>query len=110
MMILSSSKMALVKKLSEEPTLDRLVQEYFTDVDIVLAEGFKKENKPKITVFKSSLSDELVCPKNEILAMVDDHSSAGPTPRYDIDDILGLVDFIEGKFLHSLKTSRQHSI
>src|SRR5512139_1928743 len=41
MLISSPEKLAVIKKHEASPPLDVLVATYFSDVDIVLAEGFK---------------------------------------------------------------------
>lgn len=102
-LIFSSSKLALVKKLSVEPTLNELVQEYFADVDIVLAEGFKEDKQLKIEVFRSDMSNTLISPLNEILFVVSDAPLNLTVPQYDIEDIPTITDVIEKEFL--LKSS-----
>jgi molybdopterin-guanine dinucleotide biosynthesis protein B/molybdopterin-guanine dinucleotide biosynthesis protein len=48
--LVSPHKLAFLSDLSSEPSLEELVALYFGDVDLVLAEGFKSANVPKILV------------------------------------------------------------
>jgi molybdopterin-guanine dinucleotide biosynthesis protein MobB len=50
MLITSQEKLALIKRHGASPPLEDLVATYFTDVDIVLTEGFKMSSLPKIEV------------------------------------------------------------
>jgi len=48
--LVAPHKLAFLSDLSSEPSLEELVALYFRDVDLVLAEGFKGANVPKILV------------------------------------------------------------
>ena len=51
--VVSPKSIAMVKNGGGE-TLDFVVK-YFSDMDLVITEGYKRENKPKIEVFRKSL-------------------------------------------------------
>ncbi|MBM7623091.1 molybdopterin-guanine dinucleotide biosynthesis protein B [Sporohalobacter salinus] len=57
--ILSSPvKMAMVKELNQEIDLDTLIQDYINkDIDLVITEGYKGGNKPKVEIFRSAKFD-----------------------------------------------------
>ena len=57
--MVSSSKVALIEKVSQELSLDELAGLYIEPYDIIIAEGFKHEKKPKIEVARKDLSEEL---------------------------------------------------
>lgn len=105
MMITSPAKSAMVKlhPPEEEPTLEQTVARYFTDVDLVLTEGFKKSVMPKIEVHRREHSPELLCRGAEhdpqLLAVASDTLLELDVPLYDIDDIRGLCDLIVARFL-----------
>src|SRR5512138_3444816 len=61
MLITSPEKLALVKRHSAAPSLEELVSLYFTDVDIVLTEGFRLSPLPKIELHRRERSDTLLC-------------------------------------------------
>ena len=68
--------------------------------DIILAEGFKWEAKPKIELLRAARSSKLVCPPEDLLAVVSDLTLPLPgIPRFELDDVPGLADLIETHFL-----------
>jgi len=96
--VVSPESIAMVKN-SGTGTLDS-VSEYFSDMDIVITEGYKKENKPKIEVFRRAMHEEPLCrDDNNLVALVTDDDIDLNVPRFGIEDIKGLVDLIEKKFL-----------
>lgn len=105
MMITSPAKSAMVKlhPPDEEPTLEQTVAGYFTDVDIVLTEGFKKSTMPKIEVYRRQHSPELLCRGVEhdphLIAVASDTPLKLDVPCYDINDANGLCDLIAKRFL-----------
>ena len=55
----------MVKKHTASPTIEELLEDYFTDVDIVLTEGFKKSSMPKIELHRRERSATLLCRGDE---------------------------------------------
>jgi molybdopterin-guanine dinucleotide biosynthesis protein B len=71
--IASSKKMALIKRLNHSLSLDELVERFFQDMDIVITEGYKTQDKPKIEVFRSEVHDKPVCTdEDNRIALVSD--------------------------------------
>ena len=98
--ISSPKKMALVKNVDTEETLNSLATKYFQHVDIVLAEGYKKEDKPKIEVFRSQMHETPLCKGDKhLIAIVTDTGLDLGVPCFELDDIKGLASFVEEKFL-----------
>ncbi len=94
--IASSNKMALIKRLNHSPSLDELVEKLFQDMDIVITEGFKTHDKPKIEVFRSQLHDRpLLNDQDSRIALVSDKRLELNVPQFSPDDINGLVHFVE---------------
>ena len=52
MLISSPEKLALIKQHPDSPPIDELIATYFSDVDLILTEGFKKSGLPKIEVHR----------------------------------------------------------
>lgn len=50
--ISSPWRVAVIKDVDEEQTVDQLVASYFMDMDIVITEGYKNANKPQIEIFR----------------------------------------------------------
>jgi molybdopterin-guanine dinucleotide biosynthesis protein MobB len=103
MLISSPERLALVKKHAASPPVDDLLSLFFTDVDIVLTEGFKSSALPKIEVHRRERSATLLCRGEEhdpmLLAVASDEPLELDVPRLDIDDPDRVADFIERKFL-----------
>lgn len=100
--ISSSNKMAMIKRQDEQPSLDDIAKRFFQDVDIIITEGYKAFDKPKIEVFRSVVHSEPLCgEKDNRIALVSDTSLDVDIPRFGLDDIDRIVDFIREKFLSS---------
>ena len=103
MLISSPAKLALVKQHAGSPPIGELLATYFGDVDIVLTEGFKKSGLPKIEVHRSERSDSLLCRGEEhdptLLAVASDAELDLDVPLLDLNDPVGVADFVERQFL-----------
>jgi molybdopterin-guanine dinucleotide biosynthesis protein B len=96
--IASPGKIAMVKN-DHQGTLDRL-QHYFDDLDLLITEGYKKENKPKIEVVRSARHTEaLLKDDRHLVAVVTDVDLKMKIPVFGLDDIDQLADFIEQNYL-----------
>jgi len=87
-------KMALIRQLSEEMPLDDIVS-LMHDVDIVITEGYKRGDKPKIEVTRSERGRELLCQAEELIAIMTDYPVDMPVPQFALDDAEGVVDLLE---------------
>lgn len=103
MLIASPEKLALVKKHAASPPIEELLATYFTDVDIVLAEGFKHGSLLKIELHRKERSPTLICRGAEndptLLAVASDESLELDVPVLDLNDAGAVADFIEDRFL-----------
>jgi molybdopterin-guanine dinucleotide biosynthesis protein B len=100
--ISSPWKLSLIKDVDEELSLDRIVQAYFTDRDLVLTEGYKRAGKPQIEVFRSTahrLPLHVKGASDALIAVMSDVPVDLGVPNFDINDIPALADFIERGFL-----------
>ncbi|NEZ46861.1 molybdopterin-guanine dinucleotide biosynthesis protein B [Clostridium niameyense] len=97
--ISSPNKIAMIKKVQREWTLDELI-ELNSDADLVIVEGFKNSSKPKIEVVRSKMYKNVISKKEHLIAIASDIShNVDNIPVYDINDYKGLVDLIEQKIL-----------
>ncbi len=103
MVIISSpQKLALIRDVDHDAELTELREKYIQDVDIILAEGFKRNSQPKIEVFRRELKQDLLCQKEDnLIAIASDQPFQIGVPCFDINDTCGLVNLIEEKFLQS---------
>jgi len=97
-LISSPEKVALIKRVDREMTPDELLA-YMGDVDLVLTEGYKSGDKPKIEVSRKARGRELLCHEKELLALVTDQPFALDVPQFDFEDVAGLAELIEEQFL-----------
>ncbi len=101
-LISSPKKMALIKREEQTPPLDELVERYYHDMDIVITEGFKRLDKPKIEVFRSQAHSRPLCTAaDNRIALASDTPIEADCPCFDINDVDGIADFIEQRFLKS---------
>ncbi len=96
----SPGNVAVMADTEGDPGLGELGERFIRDVDVILAEGFKKNPYPKIEVFRKSLGKEFLSGDDEALMAVAGDDPGGLTaPRFDLDDIAGIVDLIEKKVI-----------
>ena len=97
----SRNKVAVVKDVKKEWSLERLALAFADDHDIIITEGFKQSPFPKIEVIRKACSLKPLCSKDKtLIAIATDIKARGKLPRFDINDIEGIADFIEERFLH----------
>jgi molybdopterin-guanine dinucleotide biosynthesis protein B len=104
--ISSPTKMALIEKVPRELTLDEVAAR-IQGVDLIITEGYKRGDKPKIEVHRAAVGGELLCTEEELLAVVTDEPLPVNVPTFGWDDVAGLADLIEEKILNSSPSSRQ---
>lgn len=93
------TKVAMVKQVTEEmPLVD--VAALITGVDLIIVEGYKQEQYPKIEVVRSAIQTEPVCRPADLLAVVSDIPLTLGIPWFFLNDSVGLADFIIEKFLN----------
>ncbi len=95
----SPAKVALIRRLDRELTLDELAA-LITDVDLILTEGYKREARCRIEVSRGAHTTELISQPEELLAIAADYPIELGVPTFDLNDSAGLVDLIERVVLH----------
>lgn len=91
--ISSPQKMAMIKKVEQELLLDEVV-EYIDGVDIIFTEGYKRESKQRIEVFRQAVSESPLCSKEELLAMASDVKVYEDVPHFSLEDATDMADFL----------------
>lgn len=85
---------------TDDLTLNRIEQSFFSDRDIVLTEGFKKGDKPKIAVLTKGREEQLLKEiEGSIVATVGENPVRSDLPHFKPDDYEGLVQMLEDRFL-----------
>ena len=94
----SARRWAHIKELNEnpEPELQQLLA-HIGDVDLVLVEGYKHGDHPRLEVRRSGQTEPLLAGAHpEICAVVCDETLPDLTvPIFDRADVAGIADFIE---------------
>lgn len=86
--------------LDREKSIEELVEYYLSDMDLILAEGYKAERIPKIEVWQSRPDGGLLTGEGKgLLAVVTDGPPPVNVPAFSPDDPKSLADFLEERFL-----------
>ncbi len=96
--ISSPQKMAMIKKVDEELSLDEVVS-HIAGVDIIFTEGYKRESKKKIEVFRQLVCDTPLCSQEELLAVVSDTRLYEEIPHFSLEDPTPMADFLVAKVI-----------
>ncbi len=106
--IASPGRVAMIARTPQEFSLDEIVARLPLAVDIVLTEGYKRGDKPKIEVSRAACGRELLSIPGELLALATDQPYPElAVPQYGLADAAGLVDLIEERVLGF--TSHSHT-
>jgi len=97
--ISSPEKLAMVKKVKQEMSLDEIVERYVGDVDIVITEGFKSQDKPKIEVLPPGKKP--ISSPSDLLAVAGEGAVDVDVPFFGRNDAKGIALFLEENFLKS---------
>ena len=98
----SPEQLFLTRKLDREPPLEEIRDTYLSDsYDLIITEGFKQGDAPKIEVNRLARSPELICKekRDHLIAVVSDQTLDLRVPAFQLDDIEGIARFIEKHFL-----------
>lgn len=97
-------KMALIRIMDEEMPLEDVVQ-LMGDVDLVITEGYKRGDKPKIEVSRLERGTELLCQPDELIGIMADYPVDMPVPIFALEDAVGIVDLLERLYLQGAEAS-----
>jgi molybdopterin-guanine dinucleotide biosynthesis protein B len=82
--------------VEEERPLGELMRQIREPVDLVITEGFKRQDAPKLEVSRRARSTELVSTADELIGITSDQSFPDYlVPQFALDDFNGLADLIE---------------
>jgi molybdopterin-guanine dinucleotide biosynthesis protein B len=91
-------KAVLVRPAAQELSLSELVQMLGEDYDLILTEGFKHEDAPKIEVQRREVGAPLVAVK-KIIARVTDEPQEGNIRQFSFAEVKELADLLESGFI-----------
>lgn len=91
----SPEKFAVIKDVETEWAPGRIISAYLSDVDVVVAEGFKKSPFPKIEVVRKENSARPVCAKDKtLIAFATDTEIKSSVPIFGLNDHRQITAFI----------------
>ncbi len=96
--ITSPDKMVLIRPIAQDVTLGEIVRFFGEDYDIILAEGFKQDDTPKIEVHRKEVGPPLTSIR-KLIAIVTDEPLETKTRQFSLQDIKGLADLLEEGFI-----------
>ncbi|HHU33060.1 MAG: molybdopterin-guanine dinucleotide biosynthesis protein B [Zhaonellaceae bacterium] len=103
-MISSPHKMAMIQKTEKELTLEEITS-YLSNVDLLITEGYKKANIPKIEIIRSAVSSSPMCAEKDLLAIITDLNTKFSVPRFDFENVSQLTDFLLQKLQISMQVN-----
>ncbi len=93
--LLAPGEWTLFNESVKEITPREIAERFFTDADVILVEGGKKEKQiPKIEVLRKGVSEELTVPPEELIAVVSNIKTELQIPVFHPDQIPEIADFI----------------
>jgi molybdopterin-guanine dinucleotide biosynthesis protein B len=99
-LIYSAHRIGLVRDVDDEPSIEMLLS-LMPPVDLVLMEGYKRIERPKLEVFRSEVSEKPACLGDpHLVAIISDSPLDVAVPRFSPADIQGVTDFITAHFLN----------
>ena len=91
--IFSKNKFMIIKDQTD--TLEEELMLYFKDSDVIILEGFKHSDYPKLEIVRKGNSEHSVCRKETLLAIVSDMDiKAEGVEILDLNDIDKIADFL----------------
>lgn len=100
--ISSPNRVALIRDVKKDLSLNEIRDKLVRDVDLIISEGYKKDVQPKIEIFRKEKHKELLSTKEDnLVAIVSNQEFDMGVPCFRLEDISGLSDFIEKRFLTS---------
>ncbi len=103
--VASPDKLASYRSLQGELPLEEIVKE-IREADIILVEGYKHAGYPSIDVLRHEKEPHLVDLPPACFAVASAGPLDAPVPRFSLDDIEGLSDLIETRFLNGSRKER----
>lgn len=96
----SPHQLALVSDVDHDHSFDEIRDRFISGVDMILTEGFKVNDYPKIEVYRAELKRDLISKKEDgLIAVAADVKLNVDVPCFDLNDAAAIADFIEKNFL-----------
>lgn len=103
-------KLMFVKTLKDPLAIDEIRKIYLNGLDMVITEGYRAEDKPKIEVFREEVGKEegLLCTqeKDNLIAVVSNCKFNVALPCFSLNDYSKIADFLEKEFISNKQPSK----
>lgn len=96
--IAAPDKIASYRRVEKEPSLDEIAAQ-FTDVDLILVEGYRVAGKPSIQIVRGDLGIQRLSHPDQLIAVAANVNIEAPVPVFDLEDAHGIASFIKAQFL-----------
>jgi molybdopterin-guanine dinucleotide biosynthesis adapter protein len=96
--IATSGRFVLIKPIDSDTSIDELAHLIGEEYDIIIAEGFKQSNTPKIEVHRASAGPPLEN-LTRLVAIATDEPVQTTARQFPLEDIKSLADLIEQGFI-----------
>jgi molybdopterin-guanine dinucleotide biosynthesis protein B len=88
----------LIEKVSRQPDLNDVARLFDAAYDIILTEGFKQSQAPKVQVHRH-VTGPLLNNLENLIAVATDEPVETSARQFSINDIKGLVDLLEKDYI-----------
>jgi molybdopterin molybdotransferase len=99
--VAAPDKIASYRRLEQELSLEEIASSV-SGVDIILVEGYKRAGFPTLEVVRAENSRDLVGRPEWRFAAATDVDLDVDVPQFSLDDVLGIADLIEARFLSGI--------
>ena len=100
-MVLSKGSMAMFADVSDQMNVEEVRDRFLDDTyDLIIAEGWKHENYPKIVIIREQIGEISVSTEG-LLAVVSDKPVDLAVPLFGLDDVVGVAALIMRRFPRS---------
>ena len=98
--ISSPHRVAVISDTDRDYRLSELRERFILEEDIILSEGYYRDEHPKIEVSREEGPHQLLCINDKsLIAVASKHTTELSVPWFNLDNTKGIVDFIEDRFL-----------
>ena len=95
----SPRQVVAIQDVTADPTAREVAERYLSRCDLVLTEGYKRGDAPKVEVVRGDPAQMLCGPGDDLIAVATDVDVAFGVPRFPLDDPRPLADFLVERFL-----------
>ncbi|MHB1135059.1 MAG: molybdopterin-guanine dinucleotide biosynthesis protein B [Chloroflexota bacterium] len=107
-LISSPEKIALIARTDHDLTPDEVEAQLAGGVDILITEGYKRGDKPKVEVSRRERGSDLLCREDELLALATDQPYALNVPQFGLDEAgaAGVAQVLVEQIIEPARTRR----